>query len=216
MSWAHGIPASGNAWKNRRPKPPRAKVKYNKTPAADKSEIFLSTRPSGISYTRAPTPIQPIHKPRRRRFFDSHSALSRAHSRSLPRHSRPLYPRHSRESGNPDDCSQVRHPKSSTNPNQRIPSPFMDLQAQVDAEFSETIVAPPLKIAPRHSRESGNPRRLQSSSPPEIRYKSQPADPFSLYGLTGVGLAFRRSGGHRNLWRRGEGEPSQSSEIKYE
>ena len=56
---------------------------------------------------------------------------------------------------------------------------------------------PPLFLPspPRHSRESGNPE----SPPPEIKYKSQPADPFSLYGLTGVGLAFRRSGGHRNL-----------------
>ena len=34
-------------------------------------------------------------------------------------------PRHSRESGNPDDCSQSNHPKSSTNSSQRIPSPFM-------------------------------------------------------------------------------------------
>ena len=34
-------------------------------------------------------------------------------------------PRHSRESGNPDDCSQANHPKSSTNSSQRIPSPFM-------------------------------------------------------------------------------------------
>jgi len=36
-----------------------------------------------------------------------------------------LYPRHSRESGNPDDCIQARHLKSSTNSSQRIPSPFM-------------------------------------------------------------------------------------------
>ena len=26
-----------------------------------------------------------------------------------------FYPRHSRESGNPDDCNQARHPKSSAN-----------------------------------------------------------------------------------------------------
>ena len=36
-----------------------------------------------------------------------------------------LFPRHSRESGNPDDRSQASHPKSSTNSSQRIPSPFM-------------------------------------------------------------------------------------------
>ena len=36
-----------------------------------------------------------------------------------------LPPRHSRESGNPEGCNQARHPKSSTNTNQRIPSPFM-------------------------------------------------------------------------------------------
>ena len=39
-------------------------------------------------------------------------------------HSRTLY-RHSRESGNPNDCSQASHQKSSTNSSQRIPSPFM-------------------------------------------------------------------------------------------
>ena len=66
-----------------------------------------------------------------------------------------LYPRHSRESGNPDGCSQARRPKSSMNPNQRIPSPFMDLQAQVDAEFSETIVAPPLRLAPAIPAKAG-------------------------------------------------------------
>ena len=49
-------------------------------------------------------------------------ALYSRHSRSLPRHSR--------ESGNPDDCSQDRRPKSSANSNQRIPSPFMGLQGQ--------------------------------------------------------------------------------------
>ena len=49
---------------------------------------------------------------------------------SRPHHSH-LLPRHSRESGNPDDCSQARRPKSSTNSSQRIPSPFMGLQGQV-------------------------------------------------------------------------------------
>jgi len=37
----------------------------------------------------------------------------------------PLLPRHSRESGNPDGCSQARYPKSSTNRERQIPSPFM-------------------------------------------------------------------------------------------
>ena len=32
-----------------------------------------------------------------------------------------LTPRHSRESGNPEDCSQASHPKSSINSSQRIP-----------------------------------------------------------------------------------------------
>ena len=44
----------------------------------------------------------------------------------------------------------------------------------------------------------------------------KPADPLSLHGLTGLGLDFRRSGGHRNLWDAGKGEPSQPSETKYE
>ena len=39
-----------------------------------------------------------------------------------------LYPRHPRESGNPDDCSQDRHPKSRTNSGQRTPFPFTGLQ----------------------------------------------------------------------------------------
>ena len=55
-----------------------------------------------------------------------------------------------------------------------------------------------------------------TSSPSEIKLESQPADPLSLYGLTGVGLAFRLSGGHRNLGDMGKDEPSQPSEIKYE
>ena len=38
-----------------------------------------------------------------------------------------FFTRHSRESGNPDDCSQARHPKSGMNSSQRIPSPFMGL-----------------------------------------------------------------------------------------
>ena len=59
--------------------------------------------------------------------FDSHSRAMPFHSRVLSFHSRAL-PRHSRESGNPDGFSQVRYPKSSTNRNQRIPSPFMGLQ----------------------------------------------------------------------------------------
>ena len=67
------------------------------------------------------------------------------------------------------------------------------------------------RFLPRHSRESGNPDGL----PHEIKYKQQPADPFSLYGFIGVGLDFRRSGGHRNLGDMGKGEPSQPSEIKY-
>ena len=72
-----------------------------------------------------------------------------------------------------------------------------------------TIIAPPFPISfpavptlspvipafsPRHSRESGNPQtgnvilaKAGTSPPPEIMYKSQPADPLSLYGLTGVG-----------------------------
>ena len=33
-------------------------------------------------------------------------------------------------------------------------------------------------------------------------------------GVTGVGLAFRRSGGHRSLGDEGEGEPGRPSEIK--
>jgi len=36
--------------------------------------------------------------------------------------------RHSRESGNPDDCRQSSHSKSITNSSQRIPYPFMGLQ----------------------------------------------------------------------------------------
>ena len=40
----------------------------------------------------------------------------------------PRVPRHSRESGNPDGCSQTRHPKSGTNHRQRIPSPMKGLQ----------------------------------------------------------------------------------------
>ena len=57
-----------------------------------------------------------------------------------------FYPRHSRESGNPDACSQDRHPKSSTNSSQRIPSPFMGLQGEVNAKFNVAIVAPTLPI----------------------------------------------------------------------
>ena len=38
-----------------------------------------------------------------------------------------LLPRHSRESGNPDDCSQARYTKSSMNRERQIPSPFMGL-----------------------------------------------------------------------------------------
>ena len=37
----------------------------------------------------------------------------------------PIIPRHSRESGNPDGCSQAHYPKPSLNSSQRIPSPFM-------------------------------------------------------------------------------------------
>ena len=40
----------------------------------------------------------------------------------------PALPRHSRESGNPDDCSQAHCPKPSLNSSRRIPSPFMGLQ----------------------------------------------------------------------------------------
>ena len=42
----------------------------------------------------------------------------------------PTPPRHSRESGNPDVCSQARRAKSSANRSQRIPSPFMGLQVR--------------------------------------------------------------------------------------
>ena len=37
-----------------------------------------------------------------------------------------FYPRHSRESGNPDGCSQSSHMKPSINHSQRIPSPFKE------------------------------------------------------------------------------------------
>ena len=40
-------------------------------------------------------------------------------------------PRHSRESGNPEGCSQARQLKSSTNSSRRLPSPFMGLRGRV-------------------------------------------------------------------------------------
>ena len=64
----------------------------------------------------------------------------------------------------------------------------------------------------RHSRERGNPE----GSPSEIKYKQQPADPFSLYGLAGVGFDFGSFSRCWNLGDAGDGEPSQPSEIKYE
>ena len=67
------------------------------------------------------------------------------------------------------------------------------------------IVAPPPRHSrslprysrspPRHSRESGNPQtnnvilaKAGTSSPREIKYESRATNPFSLYGLAGVGL----------------------------
>ena len=95
----------------------------------------------------------------------------------------------------------------------------MDLQGWVDAKFNETIVAPPLQLSPvipalyrRHSRERGNPE----GSPREIKYEQQPADPFSLHGLAGVGFDFGSFSRCWNLGDAGDGEPSQPSEIKYE
>ena len=45
-------------------------------------------------------------------------------------------PRHSRESGNPEGCSQARHLKSSANSSQRIPSPFMGLRGGFEFRLS--------------------------------------------------------------------------------
>ena len=46
----------------------------------------------------------------------------------------------------------------------------------------------------------------ETSQSPEIRYKSQPADPLSLYGLTGVGFVFRLFGEIVTPRGRGVGE----------
>ena len=81
----------------------------------------------------------------------------------------------------------------------------MGLQGQV-SKFVFLV-----KVGAARGRGVGEPSQL-----PEIKYESQTTNPFSLYGLTGVGLAFRRSGGHRNLGDAGKGEPSQPSETKYE
>ena len=118
---------------------------------------------------------------------------------------------------------QRRPTKSGAERSRRIP---LGLQGQVDAKFNGNEVAPPLRLArrhsrplsrhsrplPRHSRESGNP----NDSPPEIRYKSPTADPFSLHGLTGVGFEICLSSERRAPRGRGIGEPSQSPEIRYE
>ena len=101
-------------------------------------------------------------------------------------HSRLAPPRHSRESGNPEGCSQARRPKSSTNSSQRIPSPF--------------------SIAPRHSRESGNPdgcsqaRRPKSSTNSSQRIPS----PFPISPPS-----FPRKRESRRL------KPGSPSKIKY-
>ena len=78
-----------------------------------------------------------------------------------------------------------------------------------------TIVAPPL---PRHSRESWNPQtnnvilaKAGTISPREIKYKQQPAAPFSLYGLAGAGWLFLILAKVGAPSGRGIGEPSSPS-----
>ena len=57
------------------------------------------------------------------------------------------------------------------------PLSLYGLTGVVYAKFSWAVIAPPLRISARHSRESGNPVDFQPSPPPEIKYKLQPADP---------------------------------------
>ena len=66
----------------------------------------------------------------------------------------------------------------------------------------------------RHSRESGNPQtnaKAGASSPSEIKYKCQPADPLSLDGLTGVGFGIRLSPRHS----RESGNPVGCRQVRH-
>ena len=66
----------------------------------------------------------------------------------------------------------------------------------VDSKFSWAIVAPPFRLAPVIPDyppvipAKAGIQTLATKQSPEIKYKQQPSDPFSLYGLTGVVLIF--------------------------
>ena len=84
----------------------------------------LATKPVARNQVQIPTSgsLLPLWERARMRVSPRASAALRARR---PRSQPALLPRHSCESGNPDACNQARRPKPSTNPNQRIPSPFM-------------------------------------------------------------------------------------------
>ena len=106
--------------------PPRRSTMRGASPGGRKS--ILSARGGAVA----------------RRFF------ARRSSSLIP--SFPLSPRHSRESGNPDDCDQAHHPKSSVNRERQIPSPIKGLQGQVSDFGMADDLYPVRRRQPRFGR----------------------------------------------------------------
>ena len=69
--------------------------------------------------------------------------------------------------------SSAIQPKPSANREREIPSALMGLQGRVDAKFYMAIAAPPLRLAPRHFLEIGNPQVGEQPIRPEAKRRAQ-------------------------------------------
>ena len=80
----------------------------------------------------------------------------------------------------------------------------------------DAIIAPLFPIFTPSFPRKRESRRLPPCSPPEIKYKYQPADPFSLYGLIGVGFEIHLSPRHSRESGNPEGaaKPASRNQVQ--